>query len=232
MKLKVVGSGSTGNCYVLTDGTSHLVLDCGVPFQDIARAVNFTSSKIVGILLTHEHGDHSKSVKECVRRGLKVFTSNGTNEKIGGGANVIRCFEKRMIGDFEVMAFDVPHDAAEPFGFMIKHDSFGILVFITDAMFCKYKFPHVQHLLVEANHDADSITDEKFLRERIRLSHMSIDTCCDFVRINSEELKTVTLLHLSDRNSDEELFKKRIKEVSGCRVYVADKNVEIELNTF
>ena len=229
MKLKTVGSGSSGNCYILTNGTSHLVLDCGVPFQDIARAVNFTSSKIVGVLLTHEHGDHAKSVKELTRRGLKIYTSKGTNAAVGNCCIEMNCFESYTIGEFTVMPFDVPHDAAEPFGFMISHKSFGVLVFITDAMYCKYNFPNVRHLLVEANHDIDMISDEKFLHDRIRKSHMSIDTCCELVKINSATLETVTLLHLSDRNSDESSFVERIKQVSGVRVYCAEKGLSINL---
>lgn len=230
MTLHSINTGSIGNAYILEVDNQCILLDCGVPYIEINKAIDFKMTKIIGCLLTHEHGDHSKSASELTRRGIKVFTSKGTASKLKGIFNIVERMQQFKLGNFEIIPFDVPHDAEEPMGFLIKHEKIGLLAFITDAMYCKYKFPGLTHVLVEANYSDELISnDPDFLRERIKRSHMSIDTCSNFILSNSETLQTITLLHLSDRNSDQLEFQKKIQQVSGVRVYVAEKNKKINL---
>lgn len=229
MELIVINTGSSGNCYAVAVEGKYLLLDCGVPYARIAQALQFKMSSVVGCLLSHEHGDHAIASKELIKRGIKVYTSLGTSLVIQGGI-VVRKFEPFKAGPFTITAFDVPHDAAEPFGFLISHSDFGILCFITDAMYCKYNFPGVKHLLVEANYSRELLrNDPEFLQRRIATSHMSIETCCEFIEVNKKDLQTIILIHLSDRNSDAEEYKSRIQKEFGKRVYIADKNQTITL---
>lgn len=229
MIIHSISSGSVGNCYALEVNNKFLLLDCGIAYAEIAKALNFKMSSVIGCLLTHEHGDHMKGAPELIRRGIKVYSSLGTSTKVKG-CRIVQNKTEFSIGEFKVMPFDVPHDAAEPFGYLINHDSIGNLAFITDAMYCKYKFPNLRHAMVEANYSEEYMTTSlEFLRDRIKQSHMSIETCCDFIKINSETLETVTLLHLSDSNSNQDEFQKKIMQISGVRVYVAEKNTKINL---
>lgn len=230
MFIHSINTGSSGNCYVLEVNGSYLLLDCGVPYMEIARTLNFQVGKIVGCLLTHEHMDHAKCADELLRRGIKVYTSKGTCTKVKKCLPVEKG-KPFILKEFTITPFDVPHDAEQPFGYYIEHESIGSLAFITDAMYCKYKFPGVKHLMVEANYSEKLMkNDPEFLKDRIKHSHMSIETCCEFIKINSKSLETITLLHLSDRNSNEKEFEKQIRQVSGCRVYVAEKNKKINLS--
>ena len=68
----------------------------------------------------------------------------GTIDALKGQFIQVRKFNEYYIGEFKVIPFDVPHDAAEPFGYLIHHPSIGLLAFITDAMYCKYTFPNMQ----------------------------------------------------------------------------------------
>lgn len=230
MILHTINSGSSGNAYILEVDDQYLLLDCGVAYMSIALSIDFRPSKIIGCLLTHEHGDHSKSASELIRRGIKVYTSRGTASKLKGKFNLIESMKEFQIGKFNIIPFDVPHDAEEPFGYLIKHPSIGLLVFITDAMYCKYRFPGLTHVMIEANYSTELMSDDTIeLNNRIRKSHMSIDTCVDFILSNSETLQTITLLHLSDKNSNQIEFEKKIKRLTGVRVYVAEKNKKITL---
>ena len=56
MKLIVVDSGSSGNSYILTNGEEALILDCGLPFREVKKALGFNVRQIVGVIVTHEHG--------------------------------------------------------------------------------------------------------------------------------------------------------------------------------
>lgn len=230
MYIHSVNTGSVGNCYILEINGEYLVLDCGVPYMEIARTIGFRVTKIAGCLLTHEHGDHAKCAPELVRRGIKVYTSKGTCKHVKG-CKPVEKMKEYQVGSFTIMPFDVPHDCEEPFGYLIRHEKMkGDLCFITDAMYCKYRFKGLRHIMIEANYSDELVSkDPEFLKNRIRHSHMSIDTCCDFIKLNKESAETITLLHMSDRNSDAKDFEKRIKQISGIRVYVAEKNKTINL---
>lgn len=57
MLLKCVNTGSqNGNCYILENNTEALILDAGVRYKDVLKALDYNISKVTGILLTHEHG--------------------------------------------------------------------------------------------------------------------------------------------------------------------------------
>lgn len=55
MKLKVLGSGSSGNCYILENDTEALIIEAGVPFMEVKKALNFDIRKIQGVVISHEH---------------------------------------------------------------------------------------------------------------------------------------------------------------------------------
>lgn len=56
MFMKIINSGSSGNCYVLGSGKEFLIIETGVPFRDVKEAIGYQTSKIVGVLSSHEHG--------------------------------------------------------------------------------------------------------------------------------------------------------------------------------
>ena len=62
--LQVVGTGSNGNTYLLTCDGETLVIDCGIKFLETKKMLNFNIRGIVGAVVSHVHGDHSKAIKE------------------------------------------------------------------------------------------------------------------------------------------------------------------------
>lgn len=229
MELKIINTGSVGNCYAIVVNGKYLLLDCGVPYIQIAKALQFQMASIVGCLLTHEHQDHALSARDLNRRGIKIFTSAGTASAIKCGT-VVKHLEKYQVGEFTIRPFNVPHDAIQPFGFLVHHPAFGILCFITDLMYCEYNFPGITHLMIEANYSRALLkNDPEALQRRILTSHMSIESACQFVDLHKETLEVVILIHLSDRNSEEEDYLERIQKITGKRVYIANKNQTISL---
>ena len=83
MKLEILASGSSGNCYLLENETELLILEAGIPFRRIQEGINFNVGKAVGCLVTHEHKDHSKSIMDILKNGINVYTSKGTIEALG-----------------------------------------------------------------------------------------------------------------------------------------------------
>lgn len=240
MKLHVLGSSSSGNGYVLEGENTALVLEAGVKFSAVKKALNFNISKIVGCIVTHEHGDHSKYAKEYVDSGIDMFLSEGTKNALKfkhHRLHSLKPIHDVLIGDFNVKPFDVKHDCAEPFGFLIQHDKMGLAVFATDTYYLPYKFPGLNHILVEVNYDEQILEANldkglpKVVKDRVLESHMSLDTFKDFIRANDiKEVNNIVLLHLSDGNSNAMRFEKEIKELSGKQTYVADKGQIINLS--
>ena len=74
MVLRCLGSGSSGNCYVLQGSEESLVIECGVDFQQVMEAVNWHLSEIVGCVVSHRHGDHAKFLDKFLERGINVLS--------------------------------------------------------------------------------------------------------------------------------------------------------------
>ena len=124
MELKILGSSSKGNCYILDNGKEALVIECGISFNEVQKAVNFDISRIKGAIVSHEHGDHAKYVENFIQARIPVYMSTGTLHE------VVKKFRspylspfmmdaqcKVAIGNFIVLPFAVQHDAREPFSF-------------------------------------------------------------------------------------------------------------------
>ena len=56
MLVKTTATGSKGNNYALISGEEILLLECGVPAKDMLKTIDYQTSKVVGCLLSHEHG--------------------------------------------------------------------------------------------------------------------------------------------------------------------------------
>ena len=125
MDLIVLGSNSAGNCYILQNGTEALVIECGVPFMDVKKTLNYNTRQIVGALVTHEHGDHAAYADDYLKNRINVWMSQGTADRLDTNRHfppsILKALVPQKIGNFNILPFDVQHDAKEPLGFLIKH---------------------------------------------------------------------------------------------------------------
>ena len=121
------------------------------------------------------------------------------------------------------MGFYIPHDGTPNFGFLIEHEEMGRFLYMTDMEFSPYSFKNlrVQHLLIESNYIEDLVNrDAENYAHQIR-GHCSLNTCKGIVEANKTlDLRTVTLIHLSDKVCDPNRVLEEIKEVAGERVEV------------
>ncbi len=244
MQLRCLGSSSAGNCYLLENETECLVLEAGLPLTKIKEALGFNVLKIVGALITHEHGDHAKFIKNYDVAGIRCGMSEGTINAFSYKTmcDVLKVGYWYCFGNFTVTPFMVVHDAAEPFGYIIRHQEIGTLLFASDTEYIKHNFRKLQlnHIMIECNysqkiidgrvHQGDTV---KGLRDRVLQSHMELETCKSFIEANKTvSLDTVTLLHLSDGNSNAKQFQSEIQAIVGpsVKVMVADKGTIVDLN--
>jgi phosphoribosyl 1,2-cyclic phosphodiesterase len=240
MKLIVINSNSAGNAYILENQDEALLIECGVNFNRIKHAVDFNLSKITGCIVTHEHNDHSAAAREVISAGINLFATEGTLRALDI-VNHHRCIttfsgDVFKIGGFKIKAFDIQHDVSEPVGFLINHPETGNVLFLTDSYYCKYTFPGLNNIIIEANYSQDILdgrlkagTNPQFLRDRVLTSHMSIDTCEKMLLANDlSAVNNIVLIHLSDSNSNEKKFKDQITRATGKQVYIASPGLIID----
>lgn len=229
-----LASSSKGNCYHVTDGMTALLLEAGIRYKDIQRALNFQVSSIAGCLISHEHGDHGKAAADVIKAGIDVYASQGTLDALGLSghrAKSIKAKQQFQIGTWTILPFDVQHDVAEPLGFLLVNRAGEKLVFATDTYYIRYRFPGLTHIMVECNYSL-RILDENIaagrvpavMKKRLLKSHFSLEHVKDFLCANDlSKVQEIWLLHLSDNNSDAALFKHEIQELTGKPVWVAER---------
>jgi len=242
MQLKVIGSSSLGNCYALESSTGEiLLLECGVRFDLIKKALNHRLSNITGVLITHSHQDHCKAFEDVLKAGIYAYATPGTIDELGfphhRAKQIIPGVEK-VVGSYKVIAFDTKHDTKQPCGFLIWHSEMGTCLFLTDSYYVEYIFPGLNNVIIECNyaqdiidHKVESGSGMKFLRDRIIESHMSLETCKMTLQANDLSLvNNIVLVHLSNSNSDARRFKCEVEEQTGKHVHIADAGMSINFN--
>ena len=233
MKLKVLGSGSSGNCYILESDTEALVIEAGLPFMEVKKALDFNVRKIKAVIITHVHQDHHLYWFQYVRAGIPVFEPFKNDGQIFGLENSefhIRAFENRS-KDGRWLHNNTDGMECPCYGYYIQHPDIGSLVYATDTEYVRWRFQNINHILVEANFSSGMVDADSPNYEHVLRGHMSIETACGFIRANtSPNLRNVVLCHLSQQNSDAEDFTARIKSLVDCPIYIAKKGLEVELN--
>ena len=229
LQIKVIASGSKGNCYYLNDGSTSLLLECGIKFKDIQKALNFNLSEIQGVLLTHEHGDHSKAFKDVLKHGLELYTSVGTSKYINHNIyypKIIRAGNTFNIGTWSIYPFDLKHDAAEPLGFVLTSEKGYRVLFATDTYVIPYHFPGVTHMLIESNYDENTLRDQiseglpKFRYARLIKSHQSLQSVLMYLeKVDKSKLEEIHLIHLSEGNANKDFMVNKVEELTGIKTY-------------
>ncbi len=235
MKLSFLSlaSGSSGNCYYLGTPEYGVLVDAGIGIRTIRKVLKDNSidfSKIVAVLITHDHADHIKTVgclgekfcipvytTEAVHRGIDK--SRYVEETLNSSRRIIEKEVPFTIRDFRITAFEVPHDSTDSVGYLIEYGKHKF-TFATDVghitdIVSKY-MSMANHLIIEANYDEEMLqfgTYPAFLKERVAspTGHLSNREAAEFLATHYDpKLKDIWLCHLSRDNNHPELAYKTV----------------------
>lgn len=233
-KIISLSSGSSGNCYYIGTSSYGILIDAGIGIRNIKkylRDYGIALETIVGILITHDHADHIKSVgslggkmnipiyaTETVHYGIQ--RSRYIDVNISASRRIIEKEVPFFIKDIEIKAFEVPHDTIENVGYQIKIRD-NVIVLITDigriTSVVEGYAKTANHLIIEANYDEEMLANGSYpqhLKTRIvsGMGHLSNRLTGDLINsIYNKQLDEIWLCHLSQDNNHPELAYKTIE---------------------
>ena len=232
--VKVLGSGSAGNCLVVYDSLGHYILvDVGLPIKKILSGVGHEIGMCDGVIVSHRHKDHSRSISDFVRLGIPVYANEDTCELYNGVFPIKSAFVGQL-GGFNVQTFGVDHNAPNN-AFIIDTRDGARILYITDARYVPCTARNVTFAVVECNYSDEDVMRNELEGELIKSqfdNHLSMSQCIDYLRaIKSDCLRGVLLWHLSNTNISPKYAKDTVSQSIGIdNIYLPKPNSQIFLN--
>ena len=227
--LTVLGSGSSGNCSLLSCKDTHVLIDAGFSGKEIQarmKKAGFEAEKLTAILVTHEHYDHIQSAHTLSRRlNAPILCTAGTYETAIEGKKILEWQEvvpgrSVKIGPMVIHPITLPHDAADPIGFRVECED-RILGHLTDFGYASglimESLKGCDLLMVEANHDLEMLKEGPYpwpLKQRIasRLGHLSNEAFLEMLPdILHDDVRHMVIGHMSRTNNDPRVLTLQIK---------------------
>ncbi len=229
----VLASGSSGNCIYVASDTTRLLIDAGLSCRETGRRLAEIGGRledIQAICLTHNHSDHTSGLKVLhARYGVKLYANAGTCDVLAADQalkplawSVFTNGEAFDIGDIRVEPFSVPHDAADPVGFILEAGGVRIGI-ATDigvpTHLVRERLRSCRALVMEANHDERLLEQANrpwSLKQRIagRQGHLSNRAAAQMIaEIAGAGLTHVFLAHLSSDCNRPDLALETVRNV-------------------
>ena len=249
-----LASGSSGNCYLVMSDKTSILVDVGTSKKNIAEElalVHRDLKKVDGVLLTHEHVDHVKSLSGVFHDAKEsvCYATAGTIEAMGNKAG---CVEGRLttikkgdsfkVGDIEVDCFGVSHDAREPVAYCFRRQGKKIAILtdtgcITEDILAAIGGADV--LVIEANHEVNILlygrypynVKHRILSDRGHLSNEAAGQCiAEFLRgLEGRKIPKVMLAHLSKENNTPQQALLTVRNVLEENGFYIDKDLTVEI---
>jgi len=247
LRVLILGSGSSGNSTLVESSTTRVLVDAGFNRKETLRrlaALGASVDSVNGIFISHEHSDHVSGLANLSRSwNAPVYISAGTYaeyqrlypreevEKLRG-VETLQLSRQFQVGNIEVTAFSIPHDAADPVGFTLRAEGFKISI-VTDL---GYIPAHVREhlrgsdlLVLESNHDLEMLKVGPYpwhIKQRVmsRTGHLSNHAVSEYLADDEgfdARARWLVLAHLSENNNNPDLARLSAEEALGRRAGAA-----------
>lgn len=226
VKICILASGSAGNAAFVATGRTRLLIDAGLSRREIGKrlqAIGESLDTLDGVLVTHEHSDHTcglNSLSKAAERPLPIYLTNGAARFIewDGCTPVLERFQagsRFSIGDFDISSFTLPHDAVDPVGYTVRAEGIKIAI-ATDLGYVTQNIPaNLQDatvVLLESNHDLEMLRVGPYpwsVKQRVmsRMGHLSNEVAGECIRNYLGYVHRLILGHISEHNNHPELVR-------------------------
>lgn len=237
MDICVISSGSSGNATYVRSADTAVLIDAGISLKELTRRLASSGlgvRDIDAVIVSHGHNDHVRGVPVvCRRLGVPVYANRATLAEAGlaasaGGAGTVDFItgEEFELGDLRIRPFPVPHDAAEPVGFVIS-DRGARVCLATDlgsiTMEVVRAFTGCDAVVLESNHDEAMLFEgpyPEFLKRRVAgpNGHLSNGDAAGLLEeIAHGGLRHLVMAHLSRTNNTPGLSLDAAERALGAR---------------
>ena len=234
MIIDALASSSLGNAYMVSDGATSILLDAGIPYKELQVKSDFKINEVAACLISHEHGDHSKAVKDLLKSAVDVYALLETFEalKVSGHhrAHNVEPLKTFTINTFEIMPVTMHHDCP-CVGYMLYSKSTGErLFFATDTYKITINPQSIDYLILEINYQKEIVNNlvndgkmEASIRARLLFSHYELSKALKWLnRIDKSRLKRIYIGHLSNGHSNAEKIKTAVIAETGIPTTICD----------
>lgn len=224
--LKVIGTGSRGNCLAVYDSRGkYILLDVGLPIKTILKGIEYNIEDCLAAFVSHVHLDHSKAINDCIQYGIPVYA----NEEVCKKYPKCHLIDALGVGEFDgfkVRSFGVAHD--------VKNNAFTIdtidgirILYATDMSSVQWCSKNVNYAVIECNYSEEDLIDNIIEDEESRskyYNHFELNKCIHYLKhgIYNTELRGIILWHMSKTNIDVKKAVEKVKlELGFPNVYAA-----------
>lgn len=206
MEVCAINSGSDGNCYIVNHNNNYIILDCGLPFKQITHHEKFQKfSNIDFVFCSHQHLDHSLSLKDFKNAGCEIISYETLEKKV----------QTSEIGVWNIKTFQIAHNV-DNWGIIIKHkETKETLCYVTDF----YAIPKIEGIdfwIYEVNY-IESLIDE-IIENDGELSHTgfnfhnSLEKAVEYFNSIKTRPKKIYCCHTSKHYGVKKKIKKEMKQ--------------------
>jgi phosphoribosyl 1,2-cyclic phosphodiesterase len=230
-RVSILASGSSGNCTLLETERTSLLIDAGINRKELGRRLEFMGIKpdrLDGILISHEHSDHTNGLPQISHEwSATAYLTAQTHREVEkvlpepalrklSRVEHIRAGDLFTIGDIEISAFAIPHDAADPVGYTFRNCGTKVAI-VTDLGYLpelvKHHLREADCLILESNHDLEMLKVGPYpwyIKQRVmsRTGHLSNTVVSDFLadaEVFDGRARYLVLAHLSEQNNTPDL---------------------------
>lgn len=227
MKIKVIASGSKGNCTLVICGNTKLLIDIGISLPQLKGSldnIGIDINEIDGILISHTHSDHIKGLTQLVKRyNIKVYSSPDLLYdlvKLIPIESIIVVENEFNINDIKISLIETSHDVIS-YGFLLEYEG-KTAVYITDTGYINKRHYRVTSnkdiYIIESNHDEEMLMNGPYpyhLKQRVigDRGHLSNRYTGKYLtKVVGNNTKFILLAHISENNNTYDLALEQVKE--------------------
>ncbi len=229
MRVCTLASSSKGNCTVVWNDSTCLLIDCGICCSQLEEKLQYLSidpHSVQALLITHEHSDHISGAKNFLKKypTVHVYVYQPAYTTIVQKLDTIAsdrilpfCKAGFMIGSLLIESFPVFHDAVACVGYSIYEGDQKMSILTDSGIITKDLLMRLygsKLVILESNYDETMLWNNPeyptYLKARIDSEHGHLSNewashaVCDLVE---HGVKQIVLAHLSEKNNTPELAK-------------------------
>lgn len=248
MRVCSLASSSKGNCTIVYNENEILLVDMGITLKELEEKLNrlkLDIHNLIGVLISHEHGDHTKGILSLVRKfNIPIYCHydavDGLLRKTKISSLCVTRFadSEFRVGSFLVSAFKVCHDVC-CVGYNIFENNNKVSI-VTDLGHTTKEI--VQRLydsrlvILEANHDEKMVlASTKYppiLKQRILSDHghlSNISSAKVVVELAQHNVKQILFAHLSEENNTPALCYSTISDYLKSVGIIPEVNIKLDI---